>query len=79
MITITCKLKFKDQATVTAKVSAATPYDEGLVIYTGDTARLTARPHSLPPMVLKVVLKNIAKETGADLSVLTEGEFEMAE
>jgi hypothetical protein len=77
MMTITCKLTFKDGAVVTARIEAESPDREYPIKYTGPVTRLAKWSLSdADAGFLEFIFKRMAVETGAVLDVLREGEFD---
>lgn len=79
MITITCTLTFTDGAKATGKLSADNPYDSVPVTYSGAVDRLKVRFERTDAPALRASFKNMARSTGADVSVLMIGNYDVAE
>jgi hypothetical protein len=73
VVTFTASLSFPDGQTISGKVSAETPYDHPAVIYSGPVDRLPRRFEKASPPLLKVLFRNLARETGARFSERARG------
>lgn len=76
MMTITCKLTFKDGRVLTARITAASPEAEYPVRYEGPAERLQTRPTKSDAGFLEFLMKSAAVQAGAILEIDKQGEFE---
>ncbi len=81
MITTTCTLKYPKGDAVTATINAETPYDVCTVVYDGALQRLQKEEPwpEVAATLAKLYFKKLADETGAELSMVTEGDYDAVE
>jgi hypothetical protein len=79
MLTITCKLVFRDGQTATARASAASRIERVRVIYSGASHRLGDLLEATSVLVLRAFCQQCASRQRAHLVISSSGNFDIAE
>lgn len=76
MLTITCTIRFQNGAPIVARASAATPYDDVAIIYSGDVSRIPDRTNKCAVMVMRYLMQQSAAKLGGEFIEEMEGQFD---
>lgn len=75
MVKCECKLTWADGAEVIASIETEAASERGAVVYTGAVERLPERWERTTGPGLMALFRDLARETGAELSVRQMGEW----
>lgn len=76
MLTIKCSLKFADGVQVSGEMTASSPEVNYWVHYIGPVERLSKLFEKCDAGFLEFIFKQMATETGAELSITKDGEYD---
>ncbi len=76
MLTLTCKIKFADGATVSGQIVTPSPETEMPVFYAGAVDRLVKQFPKSDAAFLEFIFKKESKRSGGALTVTRDGEFD---